>query len=376
MNILYNLYKKQTKIKKDILIKTFKIFYCPVFQIRYRREEIQYRIFSKIIKRKNIVKKELKLIENYQNFHPINLDNSTLLNELKKMKSFLFIPNPGNMGDILIAAATIEFFKKHQLNFTIYTKNNNEAKNEKNIVYGGGGGWAWPKGKPNGLERFFPLFKKADKVIILPSSFYNCTKLIDLLDERFILFCREKNSFNYLKEQNIKSKIVLDHDMAFRMNDNIFNETLFLSDYDLTLLKEIQTKLNEINQIPHFFRKDNESIHQNTSHLDISRYMGLNENSSIKHILTWGKLMLYILDSFDTIITDRLHVGVAALLMNKKIFWLDNSYKKISGIYNHTLKKHPNIHFLDQIPTSNSLAVSKNNSLEIIIKEIEKLLSD
>ena len=288
------------------------------------------------------------------------------------MDEFLYIPNPGNLGDILIAASTISFFKEHHLNFKIYSKS--EIKKEKNIVFGGGGGWAWLNGKPNGLERFFDLFKNAKKVVILPSSFCQCDKFIDILDERFVLFCREQNSFHYLKSKNLKSKIILDHDMAFRMNKNIFNEKTFISDYDRQILEEINEKLKRINQMPYFLRQDDESIFHEQTDLDLSRCMGLSEHSSEKHILSWGKLMLCILDTFDTLITDRLHIGVAALLMNKNIFWLDNSYKKISGIYNQTLKDHPHINFLNQIPNRTNKSVEKNNQLDLILKQIEQHL--
>ena len=213
--------------------------------------------------------------------------------------------------------------------------------------------------KPNDLERFFKLFKNAKKVIILPSSFYKCDRLIDILDERFILFCREKNSFNYLKKQNTRSKIILDHDMAFRMSPNI--------------LKEIQNKLNNINKAPKFLRQDDESIYHSGTDLDLSRCMGLSENASEKHILSWGKLMLCIVDTFDTIITDRLHICVASLLMGKNIFLLDNSYKKISGIYQQTLKNHPNIRFTDHIPNTISLSKIKKKSLDIIIESVETI---
>ena len=39
------------------------------------------------------------------------------------------------------------------------------------------------------------------KIIILPSSFYECQELIDCLDERFVIFCREKQSYRYMKRK-------------------------------------------------------------------------------------------------------------------------------------------------------------------------------
>ena len=48
-------------------------------------------------------------------FHPLDIDNTALLNVLKKAGRFTYIPNPGNLGDMLIGAATLQFFAHNGL---------------------------------------------------------------------------------------------------------------------------------------------------------------------------------------------------------------------------------------------------------------------
>ena len=56
MIFLHLLFKKQKHSKKDVRATIFKILGLPIFQIRYRREEIQYRIFGIVFRKKEIKK--------------------------------------------------------------------------------------------------------------------------------------------------------------------------------------------------------------------------------------------------------------------------------------------------------------------------------
>ncbi|MDR0679525.1 MAG: polysaccharide pyruvyl transferase family protein [Puniceicoccales bacterium] len=145
---------------------------------------------------------------NFKHFSPFLMDNSLLLKELHELSSpFTHMPNPGNIGDILIAKSTIDFFDANGLEYKTF-----DGKPADSIVYGGGGIWfAAYRGH---WLKWLNLFKSAKKVIILPSSFWDCNELINILDERFIVFCREEKSYKYLLDGKTKAKITLD-DMAY-----------------------------------------------------------------------------------------------------------------------------------------------------------------
>ena len=134
-----------------------------------------------------------------QNFISVNVDNSTLIQELHHIEPFVFVSNPGNCGDLIILKATIDFFNSNNIKYKFW----DGKSNPKNLVYCGGGIWI-PNYKNVWLSRNLPLFIHANRILILPSSFYSCPELVNILDDRFIIFCREKQSYNYMKKRSNK----------------------------------------------------------------------------------------------------------------------------------------------------------------------------
>lgn len=47
--------------------------------------------------------------------------------------------------------------------------------------------------------------------------------------------------------------------------------------------------------------------------------------------------------NYDTVYSTRLHGGILAMLMGKQTFLIDNSYGKISGVYNKWMQQIPNV---------------------------------
>src|SRR4051812_661274 len=52
---------------------------------------------------------------------------------------FVYMPNVGNLGDDLIAAATIQQFDRHGLNWTLMVGGKENLRPGDVLVYGGGG---------------------------------------------------------------------------------------------------------------------------------------------------------------------------------------------------------------------------------------------
>jgi len=57
------------------------------------------------------------------------------------------------------------------------------------------------------------------------------------------------------------------------------------------------------------------------------------------HILA----LLDELSVLDIVITDRLHMGIAALFAGCRVYFFDNNYGKISGVFRQTFRRHPGI---------------------------------
>ncbi len=282
-------------------------------------------------------------------FCPFNIDNSALLGELKKLPKFTYIPNSGNLGDMLIAKATLDFFDINGLRYKTYNGTTGQT-----IVYGGGGQWTADY-KQHWLK-WLDVFKSAKRIIILPSSFNQCPELINTFDERFVVFCREVKSYKYLKSAKTRAKIILDHDMALRMTDRVLSGKIKISNHDdRAAVNAVQNAIQFPRSVIKLNRTDCESAGNWDTDLDLSavRYGGA--KSSRAHIDFCAKLMLMSVCSADAVITDRLHVGIASALMGRDVYLLDNTYGKLSGVYLHSLKDCPRIHFCETMPDASGL---------------------
>jgi exopolysaccharide biosynthesis predicted pyruvyltransferase EpsI len=263
-----------------------------------------------------------------------NIDDKPVLDELKKLGQFTYMPNSGNMGDALIASATMNWFDRNNVNYMRAVPDTFP----ENFVYGGGGAWLsrWIKD----LAPVMNIMKQAKRVVILPSSFNNVPELVEILDERFIVFCREKSSFDYLVAQKTSAKIILDHDMALRYGDKIKSVPRAHSKRLNKLGKKLKRNLGKIKKCANLFRTDCESAGHYETDLDLSDCMGwFSPYQSRQDIDFAAYTMLNTMYKYDRVCTDRLHVGIAAILAGTDAELYDNTYGKISGVYNQSLDK-------------------------------------
>lgn len=311
----------------------------PIWKIKRSPKKNKYYLFGIRIAHKCVkpyFPKPCQLFE-------VQLDDLQLINELKKIGKFTYIPNPGNAGDMLIAAATMGFFEKHKLPYKMYDTNTNIDT----VVYGGGGIWTADYKKD--WIKHLAVLTQAKKIVILPSSFNNCPELIDAMDERFVVFCREKRSYEYIKGANTRATVLLDHDMAFRMTTQQIRKPYKTSAKMLDALNKV-----DWGQIPKnamFMRADGESAGKYKTDLDVSELAGW---YSLRAKPGWidfcAQLMLSVVNQADAVVTDRLHVAIAGLLTGKTVYMLDNTYGKLSAVYEHSMKQFENVHFCTKLP--------------------------
>lgn len=268
----------------------------------------------------------------------INIDDTQLLSVLSDLGTFSYMPNSGNMGDMLIASATMNWFEENKLKYVRILRN--EYPNI--FVYGGGG--AWIRNYIKDMRHIMDIMQRAEKVVILPSSFNNVPEFIKILDERFVIFCRDKKSYDYLISKNTKAKILLDHDMALRMN-KIPKAPKILRKYIKSIWK-LWLKKQILPKEVRLFRTDSESLNNNKTDFDLSDALGwFSPYSSRKTIDFAARTMLKFVKHFDTIHTDRLHVAIAGILTRKKVFMYDNSYGKLSAVYENSLEQISDVYF-------------------------------
>lgn len=283
-----------------------------------------------------------------------------MIEVLQELGTFYYLPNAGNLGDQTIACATREFFRKNDLSFLPYSAETAERGEELPLVYGGGGPFVPYYGMVPSLLRMFqnPRLKK---IVILPSSFFQCDELAAFFDERFTVFCREERSFHYLSGLNKRARFLMADDMAFTLDARKFIEdqaeellTYSVFQHKIQALQECLHVLEDGRKVLLFLRGDVESlqdveaISRRYKTFDLSGLAhGSAEDVEFNRLMTC--LFLYGLDQADVVLTDRLHGGICSHLLGKETYLLDNSYGKLSGVYEFSLKGCERVTMLESL---------------------------
>lgn len=312
--------------------------------------------------------------------HTNNLDRN-IYNSINELGHFYFLPNKGNLGDIVIASSEYQYFDANKFDYEVYDCLNQERYDKSfNFVYGGGG--IWHKFYQHDYQEILEIFRNPllKKCVVLPSSFYDCEDVINTFDERFTVFCREKQSYDYCKSLNSKAEFILADDMVIGSDFDMYKSNFYDSELVRNFINSADSsnilkytflykkylndreralkKLKTINnyEVGYLLREDKEKIvnilSEDIQTIDASSYLG-GFGCDKSYAYLCSKLFLEIIDKFDIIVTDRLHVGICATKLGKQVLLLDNSYKKLSEVYNYSLNKFKNVQ-LSSIETLNS----------------------
>lgn len=207
---------------------------------------------------------------------------------------------------------------------------------EFSLIYGAGGIWC---GLYN-VDFQLSIFKnsKLKKCLILPSTFHNCDNVVKLFDERFVVYCRDPKSLEYCKSLNNTATFKLHCDLAFTFDIGEFLPLINIDGLHPSLDDAIE-KVNSILKdnkwgIAPFMRNDKERSNTKIpNQVDLPAFkimLGIHISKQIAHDIT--KLMLYVINRYNKIITDRLHVAILSYRLDKDIELYDNSYGKVYNV--------------------------------------------
>ena len=278
--------------------------------------------------------------------------DSKLLSSIKDLGRFIYRENGGNAGDFVIAASEFDYFDNNGFDYELVTsKNKSKLTSQKfNLVYGGGGGWVsyYHDYYQKPLNDFFRN-KNLEKCVILPSTFYKCDDVIDSFDERFIVFCRDRKSYEYCISRNKVALFYMHDDMALSMDvQKILNRPYANSSYDR--VKKTISSVSNILDCGHIdelsmIRTDVErTISVKNNNIDLSNVFGAyGEDVSKTECMDAAAVFVNAINKADKITTNRLHVMIVAHLLGKNIVAYDNSYGKLSAVYDMSLKSDSNI---------------------------------
>jgi len=235
-----------------------------------------------------------------------------------KNTSVDFFRFPGNYGDSLIWHGTKILLSS--LNISEHCVDISSSKNNDVLFIDGGGNLV---DYYSDVKDF--LIKKPGlyrEIIILPHTIFGEEQIevLNNVSSKLTIFCRERVSVKFLEDGLTHGEVYLWHDCAFY---NIF-----------TPISAGKGTLNA-------FRSDQESILnlKPEQNIDIS-YNGY----ATKPLDEFIK----IIQQYEYVNTDRLHVAIGATLLGKQVKLYPNSYYKNKAVFDYSLRKFPNINFIEQ----------------------------
>ncbi|MFT4176366.1 MAG: polysaccharide pyruvyl transferase family protein [Luteolibacter sp.] len=269
-------------------------------------------------------------------------------------KEIVYCPNPGNAGDSLIAAATLQAFEQHEVSVELVRPGDTVARGR--LVFFGGGGNLVPEYTDCSgfLER---NHAQAERLVLLPHSVRGHEALLGELGPNVDLILREPTSYAHCLKFAPHARVHLAHDMAFRMDVDALRLRPLASGatFRLDMLKSRRRrvvhrlfrwqklcqwfapwKLKRLDA----FRTDLEStgkIQLQPGNLDLSTILmyGVTDRESI-----WlaARHLADFIDAYQEVHTDRLHVSIIASLLGKGVFFHPNSYYKNEAVYRYSMQ--------------------------------------
>lgn len=230
-------------------------------------------------------------------------------------KTIDFYRFPGNYGDSLIWHGTKKLMNELNISEN-YVEIDSPKSNDTLFIDGGGNFIDHYSDVRDFLTKRHDLYKE---IVVLPHTIFGDRQIdvLNNLSSNITVFCREKNSFNFVKQNFLKGNVYLWHDCAFYNNF---------------------PKSPDGKGVLNAFRKDKESILDNIP----------NDNSDLSYNGYATKPVNELINSlkqYKEINTDRLHIAICATLLGKKVNLFPNSYYKNKAVFDYSLRNITNVSF-------------------------------
>ena len=277
---------------------------------------------------------------------------------------FVYLPNRGNAGDALIASAAWQLFD--ELPQAPVCVSIDELQAGDRLVYGGGG--LFVPAQPAGARYLGILARTGlSRLIILPQTFRGADQELASLGPECMLFCRDWESYDFVSRVAPQSQAGFAPDLALgldvaalraRLNaagrrDRVMEKIAVLYSSPARRYRRWRRKLAAVKPdeagLLKVFRSDAERTAaggERARFNDISNFYG-SDFLDRRECDRISRDLLDLLDTASQVETNRLHVGIGAALLGKKVILHDNSYGKLRAIYDASLKDWPNVSFAD-----------------------------
>ena len=238
-----------------------------------------------------------------------------------------YMPNGGNLGDNLIASATVQRFERAGFPWHFIRGQRREVQASDLLVFGGGGSLV--SLYPGGIDCVASLQALGAPVVVLPHT-VNGHPDFWRHAARVTVFCREKESLTYL-EQFPQVEALPAHDMARALDLTADPFTTVVA------MREAYAARGET-RVLRAFRRDAEAagaIAEDTLDLSALAYPPLVSVTSL-HGHTCA--LLAALAGYSAIHTDRLHLAIAGGLLGIPVVLFDNVYGKNKAVFTASLQ--------------------------------------
>lgn len=261
-----------------------------------------------------------------------------------------YMPNPGNGGDALIALSTFKLFRGLNLDVSIASRNSDLTG--QIVMYAGGGSLVR---EYNHSARILALIhKKVEKLIVLPHSINSHQELLRDMGGNVDIICRERYSERFVLESRTGANVLLMDDLALGIDplevlarkhcrDALMQKSLRYHLGRKSYFADCVAKLflGQMHQREFScFREDVErsGFPVPPGNIDLPIHVNYDRTQSCfdSAEMTVHNIM-YFLSGYDVVVTNRLHICIAACLLGKQVKLYANSYFKNKAVYEYSL---------------------------------------
>ena len=279
-------------------------------------------------------------------------------------RRLVYVPNEGNAGDALIAAGTWQFFEDCGLRPHAISRARLRAGDV--AIYAGGGNLI-PEYRRCAEFIDTCLARNVSAAVVLPHSIRGHQALLSRLDQRFTLVCRDATSLSYARSVSPKAIVLNAPDMALCLDvERLFARCrtvtvrsglwwdlvwqLRVTDY-LRWRKHVERLSAEtLRPVMQVLRADAEAPagSRDDPALDVPSFYGSKFRTRDEADVV-ARDLIGLMRQARKVVTNRLHVGVAAALSDVQVIYRDNSYGKIRAVYEASMTHMTNVSFSEDL---------------------------
>lgn len=260
----------------------------------------------------------------------------------------IYIANPGNAGDAAIATATVQLLRR--IDAPVASGGIDDIGPGRDIVIGGGGNLV-PHYQDVRSLLLACLERKVRRCLLLSHTVRGHEDVLSKLDERFLLWCRDRPSFEFVAQHAPRARAELAHDLVLELDIDELARSTATWRHRAALLRDrrwwrklARWRLALARIRPdaqgtlRVMRYDVEStdLQDARPEYDLMRHIGIRSHGAAADQITLD--VVRCIDRAQRVVTDRLHVSLIAALLGKPVCLVENSYGKLSAVWELALE--------------------------------------